>query len=43
MREDDQFQINGMKSSMDLQTLLDIPAPKLENASKEVNGEVAGV
>jgi FAD binding domain len=43
MNEDDQFQIDGMKSSMVLQTLLDIPQPNLEKESKEVNGEIAGV
>ena len=43
MNEDENFQIEGMKGSMVLQTLLDIPQPKLENESKEVNGEIAGV
>lgn len=43
MNEDEQFQIDGMKSSMLLQTLLDIPQPNLEKASKEVNGEIAGM
>jgi FAD binding domain len=43
MNEDDQFQIEGMKGSMVLQTLLDIPTPNLEKESKEVNGEIAGV
>jgi hypothetical protein len=43
MNEDDEFQIEGMKGSMVLQTLLDIPTPNLEKESKEVNGEIAGV
>jgi 3-(3-hydroxy-phenyl)propionate hydroxylase len=43
MNEDDEFQIEGMKSSMMLQTLLDIPQPNLEKASKDVNGEIAGM
>lgn len=43
MNEDETFQIEGMKGSMVLQTLLDIPQPKLEKESKEVNGEIAGV
>lgn len=46
MNEDEIFQIEGMKGTMVLQTLLDIPQPKLEskveNESKEVNGEIAG-
>lgn len=42
MNEDDDFQIEGMKASMDLQTLLDIPESK-GKPSKEVNGEIAGV
>jgi hypothetical protein len=47
MNEDDQFQIDGMKSSMVLQTLLDIPSSKLEKQveeqTNEVNGEIAGL
>jgi 2-polyprenyl-6-methoxyphenol hydroxylase-like FAD-dependent oxidoreductase len=43
MREDEQYQIEGMKGTMVLQTLLDIPAPNLEKASKDVNDEVAGM
>lgn len=43
MREDEQYQIEGMKGTMVLQTLLDIPAPNLEKESKDVNGEVAGM
>jgi 3-(3-hydroxy-phenyl)propionate hydroxylase len=43
MNEDDTFQIEGMKGSMVLQTLLDIPQPKLEKEPKEVNGEISGV
>ena len=43
MREDDQFQIEGMKGTMVLQTLLDIPSPNLEKESNDVNGEIAGV
>jgi hypothetical protein len=43
MNEDEEFQIEGMKGSMVLQTLLDIPQPKLEKESNEVNGEIAGV
>jgi len=43
MNEDDQFQIDGMKATMDLQTLLDIPAHKKGKPSTEVNGEIAGV
>jgi hypothetical protein len=43
MNESDEFQIEGMKSSMMLQTLLDIPPTKLDNASKEMNGAIAGV
>lgn len=42
MNEDDEFQIEGMKRSMALQTLLDIPEPKVK-PSKQVNGEIAGV
>jgi 2-polyprenyl-6-methoxyphenol hydroxylase-like FAD-dependent oxidoreductase len=34
MNEDDQFQIDGMKATMVLQTLLDIPAETLEKSSK---------
>lgn len=41
MNEDDQFQIDGMKATMDLQTLLDIPAHK--KGKMEMNGEIAGV
>ena len=43
MNEDETFQIEGMKGSMVLQTLLDIPQPKLEKEPKEVNGEISGV
>jgi 2-polyprenyl-6-methoxyphenol hydroxylase-like FAD-dependent oxidoreductase len=42
MNEDDEFQIDGMKGSMALQTLLDIPEAK-GKPFKEVNGEIAGV
>jgi len=43
MNEDDQFQIDGMKSSMMLQTLLDIPLSKPDEASKDTNGAIPGV
>lgn len=43
MNEDDEFQIEGMRGTMALQTSLDIPQTKSEPVSNEVNDEIAGV
>lgn len=42
-REEEGFQIEGMKVTMALQTLLDIPQRKSETISNEVIDEIVGI